>query len=200
MGSGARPGRVAALVATAIAMTCCHGNEVDDEESARAAYLGLDGVVEKALNLGMDGYNAASSANIPAQSTAGDVSGTLTVTGQVDQGSSDNKEMRLDLALVDYRDEVPESELVITYDTDAAALPELDLSLRDIPSGTFTGTLAGTFHMTGDVEGPVTLSLALSGEIEPGAAADDIQRVVGSTTVTGTATSDYGTYSVDISL
>jgi hypothetical protein len=200
MDRSTRLGRVAALVVATAAMTCCHGNEVDDEEGARAAYLGLDGVVEKALNLGMDGYNAASSANIPDQSITGDVSGTLTVSGQVDQGASDNKEMRLDLALVDYQDEVTETDLVVTYDTDPAAPPGLDLSLRDIPSGTFTGTLMGTFTMVGDIEGPVTLNLALSGEIEPGAAEGDIQRVVGSTTITGTATSDYGTYSVDISL
>jgi hypothetical protein len=195
-----RLGRVAALVVLATAMTCCHGNEVDDEEGARAAYLGLDGVVEKSLNLGMDGYNAASSANIPDQSTAGDVSGTLTVSGQVDQGASDNKEMRLELALVGYQDEVTETDLVVTYDTAPAALPSLDLSLRDIPSGTFTGTLVGDFAMAGDIEGTVTLNLSLAGEIEPGATEGDIQRVVGSTTVTGTAMSDYGTYSVDLSL
>ncbi|HZI09117.1 MAG TPA: hypothetical protein VE153_01935, partial [Myxococcus sp.] len=44
------------------------------------------------------------SANIPAQSTAGTAAGTLTVTGQVDQGSSANKGMRLRVGMVGYSD------------------------------------------------------------------------------------------------
>ncbi len=190
----------AAVLIASVALSCCHGNEVDDEEGARAAYLGLDGVVEKSLNLGMDGYNAASSANIPDQSTTGDLTGTLTVSGQVDQGASSNKEMRLSVDLVEYRDEVPDMDLLVTYDTDPAALPALSLSLRNIPNGTFTGTLVGDFHMAGDIEGRVTLDLAMSGQIEPGAADGAIRRVVGTTTVTGTATSAYGTYAVEVSL
>lgn len=192
--------RVVALIAVATVLVSCGGNDIDSEEAARAAYLGFDGVIEKALNLGMDGYNAASSANIPDQSTTGDATGTLTVSGQVDQGSSDNKEMRLDIGLVEYRDEVPDIELVITYDTDESALPELDLSLRNIPSGTFTGTLVGDVYMIGDIEGLVTLNLSLSGQIEPGDTSESIQRVVGSTTITGTATSSYGTFNVDVVL
>src|SRR5262245_6532894 len=79
-------------------------DDIGSEEDAEHAYLGLDESIEKALNLGMDGYNAASNANIPDQSGEGTESGTITVGGQVDQGASDNKEMRLTVALVEYSD------------------------------------------------------------------------------------------------
>jgi len=51
------------------------------------------------MQLGFDGFNSASSANIATQTAAGAKSGTLTVTGQVDQGASANKGMRLQVAL-----------------------------------------------------------------------------------------------------
>ncbi|MCK6505250.1 hypothetical protein L6R53_17930 [Myxococcota bacterium] len=68
------------------------------------AYLGPDGALIQGMELGFDGFHAASSANIDPQSADGDVSGTLTVTGQVDQGSSDNKGLRLELSLEEYID------------------------------------------------------------------------------------------------
>ena len=61
-------------------------------------------------SLGFAGFNAASSANIPPQMTTGDVAGTLTVTGQVDQGASSNKNMRLVEALVGYQDKSPDGQ------------------------------------------------------------------------------------------
>jgi hypothetical protein len=185
----------------AFLLTACGGG-VDSDEAAEAAYISLDGAVRKSLTLGFDGFNAASSANIPPQMTTGDVMGTLGVSGQVDMGASDNKEMRLLLDLVDYQDTLaPDSELVVVYDTDPAAQPMLDLSLRGLPDATLTGTLAGTFLMTGDIEGDVTLNLAISGMTQADPMdAMRIQRVVGTTTITGTATSDYGTYNVDITL
>lgn len=177
------------------------GNGISSDEAAERAYLGLDGMVGKALRLGFDGFNMASSANIPPQSTTGDVTGTLDVSGQVDMGASDNKGMRLLVDLVEYRDEVPESDLVVTYDTEAGLPADLDLSLRGIPDATLTGTLTGRFYMTGDLEGPVDLDLSIAGmtEADP-SAADNVRRVVGTTTVTGTATSEFGTYMVDVTL
>jgi len=185
----------------------CGGDddEVSSDEEARRAYLGLDNSVEKALNLGMDGYNAADNANIPDQSDVGDIDGTIVVSGQVDSGASDNKEMRLYVSMVAYTDgpfavdEDSEEEIDITYDTDDAALPYLALSLRDIPNGTFTGTLTGDYAMAGDLEGDVTLDLTMSGEIE-GPDADTIERVIGTTHVTGTASAGDGTYEVDLTL
>ncbi|MCI0569624.1 MAG: hypothetical protein L0Y66_02635 [Myxococcaceae bacterium] len=183
------------------------GREVSSDEQARLAYLGLDPSIEKSLQLGFDGFNAASSANIPPQTTTGDTSGTLTITGQVDQGASTNKGMRLRVGMTGYSDgtvTLPEEELEvdITYDTntDPAQQPELTLSLRDIPNGTFTGLLVGTFQMRGELEGDVTLNLTMAGEIEDDGTGK-VRRKMGTTTVTGTARSgDGGEYQVNVTL
>lgn len=176
----------------------CEGGKVSNEADAELAYLGLDGAVARALALGLDGFNAASSANIDPQSAPGDTSGTLTVTGQVDQGSSDNKGLRLELALDDYSDTLgDDGEPDLLYETDPDALPSLDLQLRDIPDGTLQGTLVGTFAMDRALTGLVALDLALDGTIEDDGAGGT-RRVEGETRVTGTATSDYGTYEVDL--
>jgi uncharacterized protein YuzE len=198
---------LASLLFALSTAAACGGDddEVSSDEEARRAYLGLDFSVEKALNLGMDGYSAADNANIPDQSGVGEVDGTIVVSGQVDSGVSDNKEMRLYIAMVDYTDgpfavdEDEEVEIEIVYDTDEADLPYLELSLRDIPNGTFSGTLTGSYFMEGDLEGEVTLDLSMSGEIE-GPDADTIERVVGTTQVTGTASAGDGTWEVDVTI
>lgn len=194
------------LTLSLVAGAACGGDDgVDSDEEARRAYLGLDRSIEKSLNLGMDGYNAADNANIPDQSGVGEIGGTLVISGQVDAGESDNKEMRLYISMVDYTDgpfaidDDSDEEIEIVYDTDAAALPYLELSLRNIPNGTFTGTLTGDYLMDGDLEGEVTLNLTMSGEIE-GPDADTITRVEGTTHVTGTASSGDGTYDVDVTI
>ncbi len=195
----------AAAVLASVALLGC-GNEVTSEEQARRAYLGLDKSIGKALELGFKGFNEAQSANIPAQSTSGDGGGMLTITGQVDQGASANKGMRLKLGMTNYSDGAftppgEDEELTVTYQTatDAAQQPALDLSLKNIPSGTFTGTLVGDFQMSGDVEGTATLNLSFSGEIE-----DDgngkVRRKAGTTTVTGTARSDDTDYAVNVKI
>lgn len=189
-------------------LIACGGCGVSSEREAELAYLGLDGALIKGMELGFDGFNAASSANIDPQSTAGDVSGTLTVTGQVDQGSSDNKGLRLELSLEEYSDVVDldeddsdDDDLIVTYWTDTGdGLPSFDLQLKDIPDGTLTGNLDGSFDMRGDIEGPVTLALTLDGLLE-----DDgqggTQRVPGSTAVSGTATGPSGgVYAIDLQL
>ncbi|MBX3250714.1 MAG: hypothetical protein KF901_26280 [Myxococcales bacterium] len=183
-------------------LSACGKDGVSDEEGARAAYLGLDFAVQKAMQLGFDGFNAASSANIPPQMTTGAATGTMDVTGQVDQGASANKGMRLDVALIDYSDETdPDAEVAITYDTNPDALPRLTLQLRSIPNGTMTGTFVGTFSMRGDLEGDVTLNLSFSGAIEQHPSDEAlVRRVAGSTTVTGTATSQYGVYAVELTI
>jgi hypothetical protein len=61
------------------------------------------------------------------QMTTGTATGTLVVTGQVDQGASANKGMRLKEALVNYSDDGK-----LTYNTDAAALPALEMMLKSI--------------------------------------------------------------------
>src|SRR5512132_4209670 len=126
----------------------CSSDDVDSDEEARRAYLGLDGSIEKSLNLGFQGFNLASSANIDPQMTTGTKAGTLTVSGQVDQGSSSNKGMRLYIAMVGYDDgDVVYNEdgdtVHIVYDTDPDPTiePYLNLKLANVPTGTLTGTL-----------------------------------------------------------
>ena len=58
------------------------GKGVTNPEDARDSYLGIDLAIPKALNLGMDGFNAATSANIAPQTGTGDVQGTLVVGGE----------------------------------------------------------------------------------------------------------------------
>jgi hypothetical protein len=180
------------------------GDGVSSDEQARRAYLGLDKSIEKSLQLGFAGFNAASSANISAQTANGDAAGTLTITGQVDQGSSANKGMRLRVGMTNYSDgtiTADDETVKITYQTatDTAAQPALDLSLRNIPNGTFTGTLVGAFQMTEDLEGEVTLNLSMSGMIEDDGTGK-VRRKAGSTTVTGTAKSGDGEYQVNVTL
>jgi hypothetical protein len=193
------------LCTVVIALVGCadEGEGLGSEADARRAYLGLDESVEKALNLGMDGFNAATNANIPTQSDEGEVSGTITIDGQVDQGASDNKGMRLTVALEEYSDGVVErvddEDIEIVYDTYPDDLPDLTLTLRNIPNGTLEGTLVGTYEMHGDIEGIATLDLMMSGPIE-----DDgdggITRTVGQTHVTGVARSGDYSFEVDVTI
>lgn len=192
---------LALLCAPALASAGCgdpKGGEVANEESARYAYLGLDGAVDRALQLGFDGFNAANSANIPEQMGPGDASGTMTVGGQVDQGASDNKGMRLEVTLAGYSDGPvgPDAAVDIVYDGGPNAF---DLSFKNLPNADMTGTLVGDFTMTGDLAGPVSLNLSLSGKTEDDGSGK-IRRVAGTIRVTGTATSNYGTFNVDVTL
>ena len=148
------------------------------------------------MGLGFDGYNQASNANIPEQSASGDRSGTMVVAGKVDQGASNNKEMDLTVSLTDYADE-PVEEVSIQYATGDQPL-QLGLSLKGLPNATFTGTFTGTPTMSGGLAGTVTLDLALSGETEENQDGE-VQRKQGTLRITGTATSAFGTYDVDIS-
>lgn len=196
------------LLILALGVAACGSDDIDSDEEARRAYLGLDLSIEKSLQLGFDGFNAAQSANIPPQMAAGAAGGTLTISGQVDQGSSDNKGMRLRVGMVGYTEGVQEIEFEgdtvevdLTYDTtDVVEMqPALDLSLRNIPNGTFTGTLTGTYVMRGDIEGEATLSLMFSGQIKDDGAGKTI-RTPGTTMITGTAVSGDGTFNVNITL
>lgn len=177
-------------------LSCGDDEEVTSEEEARLSYIGLDVMVGKAMDLGFKGFSEASSANIPTQNGTGDLKGTIAVGGKVDQGSSDNKEMRLTVELVDYQDVDPPR---VTYATTAPAA--LDMSLKKIPDGDMTGTMTGRFQMIGDLEGEVELNLILSSQLEPDPSkTDGVRRKPGTGRVTGTATSRYGIYNVDISL
>lgn len=202
-----------ALIATAAAG--CSDDEIDSDEAARRAYLCLDASIQKSLTLGFAGFNAASSANIDPQMTTGNEAGTLTVTGQVDQGSSDNKGMRLNIGMVGYNDgpvqwgDDDDDVVEVVFDTAAepANQPYLNLKLANFPNGTLEGTLTsntsleGVYILSGDLAGELTLNLMINGTTMAGATAGDVVRVPGATTVTGTATnSDGGVYDINITI
>jgi len=182
-------------------LSACGGGDDDSAQpavsstaDAERAYVGLDASIDKAITLGFDGFNAATSANIAPQSADGDHAGTMTVTGQVDQGSSSNKTMHLSEALAGYSDDGH-----LTYDTDAAALPALELKLAKVPTGTLSGSLMGSFTISGELKGSVTLDLTFEGALR--ANADDatkVEREPGTTHITGTATSGDDSFRVDV--
>lgn len=188
------------VLALALSLVDCGGGPsgaVDDPVSAELSYLGLDRAIDRAIDLGFDGFNASNSgANIPEQMDAGELSGAMVVSGKVDSGSSDNKNMTLDVTLTDYSDVVLAGDRMVVYEGGPAVL---DLSFKGLPNATFSGTLSGSFAMTGDLAGGVTLDLQLTGETEAGPG-DIIVRKVGTIRVVGTASSDYGVYDVDVSL
>ncbi|WP_267685578.1 hypothetical protein [Nannocystis sp. SCPEA4] len=185
-----------ALLSTLV-LGCQPPNDgVADPDAARRAYLGLDRAVDRMIKLGFDGFNAASNANIPEQMEAGELSGTMVVGGKVDQGASANKEMDLQVTLTDYSDGPVEEMFDVVYDGGPALL---DISLRDLPAGTLTGSFTGEFAMTGELAGVVALDLDISGETEE-APDGTIRRKAGTIHVVGTATSDYGVFEIDVSL
>jgi hypothetical protein len=189
-----------------IVIAACGSDDIDSDEEARRAYFGLDESIEKSITLGFAGFNAASSANIDPQNAVGEVGGTLVITGQVDQGSSDNKGMRLRIGMVAYTDgplviDGEELDVDITYDTPADPLlqPALTMQLKMIPTGTLEGTLIGVYAMTGDIEGEADLNLVFNGQLMDDGTGK-VVRVPGTTHVTGTAKSGEGTFDVDITL
>lgn len=170
------------------------GGGVGSEEDAKRVYQGLDASIDKAIQLGFDGFNAASSANIPEQEATGAKKGTMTIGGKVDQGSSSNKTMNLTEVLVGYSDDG-----LLLYDTPAGAPAALDMKLSKIPDGTLEGTLAGDYTVSGDLESTVTLTVSFTGDLEPVPSdATKVRRKPGTTHITGSAASDFGTYAIDI--
>ena len=182
------------LLAFVVTAGCGRGT-VDNEAAAELAYLGLDRAVDRMIDLGFDGFNAANSANIPTQSEAGDETGTMDVGGQVDQGASANKGMRLEVTLVDYSDG-PVQDTSIYYKGGPGAA---DFMLKGLPNADFDGTFNGVYTMDGDLAGTVELNLQITGETAD-TGDGTIARVPGTITVVGTATSDYGVFDVNVSL
>jgi hypothetical protein len=190
----------------------CSDDEVDSDEEARRAYLGIDGSIAKSIQLGFDGFNAATNANIPPQTTTGTTSGTLTVSGQVDSGASDNKGMRLYISMVDYSDgpimiNEDGDTIQLTYGTaaDTTSQPYLNMQLRNFPNGTLDGylnsgtSMLGLYHLNGAIEGDLELNLTFTGQTMD-AGNGDVLRIPGTTHVIGTATSSDGVYDVDLTI
>jgi len=203
------------LVCLALGAAACGGDDaVDSDEQARRAYLALDKSIQKSIDLGFQGYTDASSANIAPHTANGDAAGTITVGGQVDQGASNNKGMRLNVGMVGYDDGPVEyntdhDKVHVVFDTSTTATdqPYLSMQLKSIPTGTLEGTLTanssmlGVYTLSGDITGTLTLSLTITGMLMAGTAPIITVRVPGSTTVTGTATnSDGGVYNISITI
>ncbi|MCB9673235.1 MAG: hypothetical protein H6734_27475 [Alphaproteobacteria bacterium] len=188
-----------------VGLVGCGGSHVTSDEEAELAYVGLDQAVSRAMDLGLKGFSEASSANIDTQHDDGDVSGTMTVDGQADQGASANKGLRLDVVVDDYADvedldpsDPDDDDLFVTYDSIDPA--SVDLQLKSMPDGTLSGSFDGLFGMVGDLEGEVTIAVTLDGTIEDDGSGG-VQRVVGDTHVVGTATNDHGgVYDIDVTL
>jgi hypothetical protein len=178
-----------------LGFVACSGGGVNSNDAAKAAYLGLDESIDKAIGLGFAGFNAASSANIPNETTSGDISGTMTVNGQVDQGVSANRQMRLNETLTTYADVDGGSSQGIVYNIADAGPATLDMSLQGIPNGTVAGSLNGTYAMSGTLQGNVTLTVNFNGTLQP--TDGGVERVPGHTQITGTATSGNGTYTIN---
>jgi len=180
---------------------------VNSNEQARRAYLGLDKSISKSLTLGFTGYNMASNANIPAQMTAGDKAGTLTISGKVDKGNCAQLGMTLDVGMVGYSDgpvaiDNNNHTVTITYDTstDPASQPILNLKLNASAGNSITGSLMGDYTMTGDLKGTVTLDVTITGTFM-GSCTANLSRVAGSTTITGTAVnSSGGMYDINVTI
>lgn len=187
---GWAPAALTSLLAVTVGSGC--GSGVNSDEQARRAYVGLDAAIDKAINLGFAGFNAASSANIPAQMTTGTAAGTLKVTGQVDQGASANKGMRLLTEFTGYSDDTK-----LFYVTVAGKTQELNMQLKNIPTGTLSGDANWTLDMTGELAGQVTLKFVFSGTLQSGAG-NTVERKPGTTHITGTATSGPGIYNIDV--
>jgi hypothetical protein len=201
-----------AFVTTTLFTAACHSDTVDSDEQARRAYLGLDPSIGESMTLGFAGFNAAQSANIPTEMSNGAEHGTLAITGQVDQGASANKGMRLLVGMVGWTDgpfsiDDKNDKLDITYDTSTttSSQPALTLNLKGIPAsgssatGTLDGTLTGSYTMSGDLKGTVDLDLTITGTIIDDGTGKTVRKP-GSTTVTGTAVDGNGMYMVSLTL
>jgi hypothetical protein len=201
-----RMGKLLALSCLLFAACGSDGTSVNSNEAARRAYLGLDKSVSKSLELGFAGYDAATSANIPPQTAAGDAGGMLNITGKVDQGNPNQATMTLDVGMVQYTDgkivyDDKNHTVSITYDTstDVTMQPVLNLKLNASANNSISGTLVGDYKMSGDLKGTITLDLTITGMFS--GSGTSVMRVPGTTTVTGTAVnSSGGMYTVDVTL
>ncbi|HEX6835349.1 MAG TPA: hypothetical protein VF334_02195 [Polyangia bacterium] len=180
-----------ALLLVAAACGCNNGEAPTINTQAMEAYLGMDSSIEKALDLAFVGMNSAATANIAPETIGGDAKGKLVVMGQVDQGTSSSKTIRVDAVYNGYSDDGD-----TFYATDAAAPPLLALELTQLPYGALSGTFLGVFTMSGLFVGPLTVELKLDGQLQP-AGTTGVARVMYSTRIHGTAVSDYGSYAVD---
>ena len=91
---------------------------------------------------------------------------------------------------------VLEGDRAVTYDGGPAMF---DMNFKGLPDAALDGTLVGNFAMDGDLVGDVALNVSFTGTTMAGPGGE-IVRVPGTVKVTGTATSDYGVFNIDVAL
>src|SRR2546429_1114911 len=126
---------IGVVLTVSTAASCGSSNSINSDEQARRAYLGLDKSVSKCLALGFQGYNAATNANIPTEMATGDATGTMSVSGHVDQGNPSQVSMGLSIDMTIYSDgrfvvDDKGNTITVTYATNSASPPSLSLKLN----------------------------------------------------------------------
>jgi hypothetical protein len=192
------------FVCLLIFVGACTNNSVDSDTQARRAYLGLDKSISKSLELTFQGYDTGMT-NFPPQMTTGDKTGTITVSGKADSGNCSQLSIGINVGMTNYSDgpfKDGSTTLNVTYatSTDTAMQPALGIKLNGSSGNSINATLMGDYTMTGDLKGTVTLDLTIVGTFS-GTCPNAVQRVAGSTTVTGTAVnSSGGMYTVNVTI
>jgi hypothetical protein len=185
---------VLAAVFATVAAAGCSDSPSTDGGPAQTAYLGVDAALVRAIDISLSSIEETmTTPNIPPQTLGGMAHGSLTIKGQVDQGQSVDKTIRADTAFSGFSDDG-----FVVYDTDPAQAPLLALDLRDLPYGTYSGTWDGVFTMSGGLQHTMTVKLTITGQVQPVGTVEitGFTRVPYSTSISGTAVSDYGTYDV----
>jgi hypothetical protein len=150
-----------ALFTAAALAACCLGAAgcgPSPAEAAEQAYLGLDAVVPKIVDLALAGRKAATSASMPDEETDGAFTGTMLLRGQVQKPTKDSAKLTLVLGMAEYCDDGKHS-----YDTDSSRLPAVSMQIDE--NVTFTGTLTGEVTVSDALHGPVTLDLSFDGKL-----------------------------------
>ncbi len=178
---------VVVLVAAAAG---CSDSPSSVSPEAQTAYLGIDDSIGRAIDSALFGVNTSMTENLDPRSVPGLKQGQVVVLGQVDQGTAAAKSLRVDTDYTGFSDDG-----TVIYDTNPASPPLLALELHSVPYGTLTGTFLGVFTLSGALTGTMTVNLTFDGQLQP--AGNNVERVLYSTQVSGTAVSAYGSYVVD---
>ncbi len=179
-------GFVVALVGPA-----CQCGPSEAEQRERALIL-VDRAVDKALGLGLAGLADAVDGGLGPRSEAGDLQGSMTVSGTADALDAGEQSLHLRVQMTDYSDIPKEDDVDVRFDSYASAPPRLELVLKDAPAGTFKGSFKGLLKASGQLEDNADVSVTLSGLLEEVAGApgrtqrkDGTVRIVGSVSLSG---------------
>lgn len=184
----------ASLIKTALLplLLTCAGCTLSPEEAVKQAYLGLDSSLDKTLGLAFTGFNESKDTDVPQQTAHGAWTGSMAILGTVEKTGTTDATLKLVEGMKEYCDDGKH-----TYDTTSSNLPVLQLELKNMPIGTFTGSLTGEFTASDGVAGQVVLDLTFEGVVEPISGGTKVAPKSGATHITGTTTLNSATYDVD---